>query len=173
MNANMSIEPSVDSETGRTKRGTAERRSGFTIIELLIVIAIIGIITAVMIPKLFAAGEKAKQKRTMADLRILAGAIEYYSVDYGQYPRIGSQQATALRPYLVPHIITVVPDKDAWHSPIQFSGDDGSNYTLTSFGSNLQADLPYIIGPTSRFRDDIVVMAGSFLQWPDGTQKDN
>ena len=45
------------------------RQKGFTLIELLIVVAIIGIIAALLIPNFLDALQKAKQKRTVADMR--------------------------------------------------------------------------------------------------------
>src|SRR6187200_3441063 len=61
-------------------------RKGFTLIELLIVVAIIGIIVAIAIPNLLNAIQRAKQKRTMADMRSIGTAAESYSIDYNAYP---------------------------------------------------------------------------------------
>src|SRR5258706_6315610 len=59
---------------------------GFTLVELLVVLAIIGIILAMGIPSLMNALQRAKQKRSMADIRGIATAIESYAIDYRNYP---------------------------------------------------------------------------------------
>ncbi len=59
---------------------------GFTLIELLIVVAIIGIIVAIAIPNLLNAIQRAKQKRTMGDMRTAGTAAEAYAVDFNHYP---------------------------------------------------------------------------------------
>src|SRR5450759_1932818 len=61
-------------------------RKGFTLIELLIVVAIIGIIVAIAIPNLLHAIKRAKQKRTMADIRSIGTATEAYAIDNNRYP---------------------------------------------------------------------------------------
>ncbi len=60
-------------------------RSGFTIIELLIVVVIIGILAAIAIPKFANTKEKAYVASMKADLRNLVGSEEGYLVDFQTY----------------------------------------------------------------------------------------
>ena len=90
----------------------ASAQSGFTLIELLIVVAIIGIIAAVAIPELLSALQRARQSRTVADIRTLAQAIEIYNNDIGFYPRIGTSPASAVVPYVTPQAMERIPVED-------------------------------------------------------------
>ena len=56
-------------------------QAGFTLIELLIVVAIIGIIAAMLIPNMLDALQKAKQKRTIADMRIVGTSMFSWLTD--------------------------------------------------------------------------------------------
>jgi len=67
--------------------GLRSRAQAFTLIELLIVIAIIAILSAIAIPNFLEAQTRAKVARAMADMRSLATGIESYFVDYNAYPR--------------------------------------------------------------------------------------
>src|SRR5512141_2221378 len=100
------------------------KESGFTLIELLIVIAIIGILAAIAIPNLLSAVQRGKQKRTMADMRTLATAVEAYAVDNNNYPSatcaggLFTDQGTALDTgsltVLSPTYIANPPRIDGW-----------------------------------------------------------
>lgn len=58
----------------------------FTLVELLIVVAIIGILAAIAVPNFLQAQVKAMVARTEADMKNCATAIEQYALDYGSYP---------------------------------------------------------------------------------------
>lgn len=61
-------------------------RQAFTLIELLIVVAIIAILAAIAVPNFLEAQTRAKVARVKADFRTIATAVESYRVDFNEYP---------------------------------------------------------------------------------------
>ena len=61
-------------------------KHSFTLIELLIVVAIIAILAAIAVPNFLEAQTRAKVARVKNDLRSVATAIEAYRVDTNKYP---------------------------------------------------------------------------------------
>ena len=169
-------------------------QKGFTLIELLIVIAIIGIIAALLIPNFLDSLNKARQKNTMATLRNVgtammaritddgaaaaAGAgdtsVEY--ADYFDSANAGSATTfTELEAMLVPQYIQAVPEKDSWKKTIQwrFTLDPGS--TRQALAASCGKDGTCVPGWTQRtffatdYNQDIVWTDGQFWQYPAGT----
>jgi len=71
--------------------GNRTHKRAFTLIELLIVVAIIAILAAIAVPNFLEAQTRSKIARTKADMRTVATAIEEYTVDYNR-PPFGDQE---------------------------------------------------------------------------------
>jgi general secretion pathway protein G len=63
-----------------------KKRKGFTLIELMIVIAIIIILAAIAIPNYLRMTDRARRARVAGDFASIATSLEAYSVDWGHYP---------------------------------------------------------------------------------------
>jgi prepilin-type N-terminal cleavage/methylation domain-containing protein len=67
-------------------QSTSHRAGAFTLIELLIVVAIIAILAAIAVPNFLEAQVRSKVSRMKADIRTIATAVESYGVDHNAYP---------------------------------------------------------------------------------------
>jgi general secretion pathway protein G len=131
---------------------------GFSLIELLVVLAVIGILSTIVVPQLINGFERSRQRRTLADMRAISGANGAFRVDFGDY----ADALTDLEPdYLSPS-----PPADAWgHSwTYQRNGED---YFLTSPGRD-GAGGPAPPDPwyDEPFEADLILQNGSFTQVP-------
>ena len=70
-----------------------KQRKGFTLIELMIVIAIIIILAAIAIPNYLNMTKRARMSRVAGDFNTIATALEAYRVDWGQYPAVTVAEA--------------------------------------------------------------------------------
>ena len=158
-------------------------RRGFTLLEVLIVSAIIGILVAIAASNMRMAVNRARQRRTMADIRTLALGVDAYATDWDRFPAAagyalpsGLSLPTAtigdILSVISPTYLRVVPMKDGWNSWFTYSTDPAkANYAIRSNGADGLPDSSPPFGETRSFSNDIILVNGSFIQYPEGAQK--
>jgi len=119
------------------------RDAGFTLIEMMVVMVIIGLLMALVGPRFIRQAEVAKVKAARAQIELLGTALDTFRLDVGRYP--SSQEGLAAlrqRPFGTdrwdgPYLKKDVP-KDPWDRPYYYRspGENGRPYDLYSLGAD-------------------------------------
>ncbi len=118
-------------------------KQGFTLIELMVVIIILGLLAALVAPKMFGRIGEAKQKTAKAQIELFGTALDSFRLDTGRYPTTSEGlQALRTQPSDVnkywkgPYLPKEVP-LDPWGNPYQYrSPGTHGDYDLYSLGAD-------------------------------------
>lgn len=123
--------------TRNVARMVARSRGGFSLIELMLVLAIIGVLMAVAAVSVSGMGARAKIKATKASLQTIQTALNSYNLEYSSYPTTLSMLATVKPPF----IDDTKKLKDGWEMDFYYSpqGRGERAYSLGSYGEDKQA----------------------------------
>jgi len=116
-------------------------QKGFTLVELIVVMVIIGLLASFVYVKFIGRVGESKQNAAKAQIEIFNQALELYRLDTGQYPS-SDQGLNALNEnpgienWAGPYLKKAVPN-DPWNRPYhyQYPGNHG-DYDLTSYGAD-------------------------------------
>jgi general secretion pathway protein G len=121
------------------------RRTGFTLLELLVVMVIIGLLAAYVGPRYFSQVGKSEVKAAQAQVQALQKALDTYRLEVGRYPTTEQGLgALVTRPqnepkWGGPYLQKAVPP-DPWGKPYQYkSPGEHGDFDLFSFGKDGQA----------------------------------
>ncbi len=133
-----------------SNRITRASRAGFTLFEMIIVVAILGLLVALVAPRLTGNLEKSKITTTKTQIANLSTSIEQFYLEVGRYPS-SEEGLTALieRPQSVPeekwngpYTEKDVLPRDGWDRPFEYDPPDDENnnrYVIRSLGADGRA----------------------------------
>jgi general secretion pathway protein G len=119
-----------------------DKKTGFTLIEILIVVAIIGLIAALIGPNLMGRFESSKEEIGKAQVEMLSSAVQAFMIDMRRYPETLEELINSTDPkWRGPYLSKRTVPKDPWGKDYQFKcpGDHGP-FDLYSLGPNGKLD---------------------------------
>lgn len=138
--------------TAKTTRAAAEGAKGFlsgergfTLIELMVVVIIIGLLAALVAPKFFGKVEQSRLKAAQAQIELFGAALDQYRLDVGKYP-LSAEGLEELRVktgsaenWSGPYLKKEIP-ADPWgHKYIYTSPGEHDDYDIVSYGADGKA----------------------------------
>ncbi|HDS1039700.1 TPA: type II secretion system major pseudopilin GspG [Stenotrophomonas maltophilia] len=109
----------------RQVRGRSSRQQGFSLIEIMVVVVIIGILAALIVPRLMDRPDQARVVAARQDIAALMQALKLYRLDNGRYPGAEQGLQALVKPPQGSGAVPVTPylerlPNDPWGHPYQY-----------------------------------------------------
>lgn len=117
-----------------------KKQHGFTMIELLIVIVILGLLASLVAPKFFSQLSTAERGIASAQMNAFETALDTYRLDMGSYPEKLEDLRQSEKPrWDGPYLPKDIP-LDPWSNPYVYKtpGENGNPYQIMSYGADGQ-----------------------------------
>ncbi len=135
-------------------------RAGYTLTEMLVVLVIIGLISAIVVPQTLGQMDRAKVRAARLKMESVAAALEMYSADLARYPTAHEGLNALIEPpagvadWAGPYLSDSALTRDPWGNAVIYAppAAAGDRFKLTSYGADGAAG-------GSGFKRDIVLQA--------------
>src|SRR5262245_31235100 len=120
----------------RSLRGQA----GFTLIEIMVVVFILGLLVTLVAPKIIGRTDEARRTKALADIKGIEEALHLFKLDNGYYPTTGEglqglvQRPANARNFSPDGYLDKVPI-DPWGNPYAYFSD-GQEFIIKSYGAD-------------------------------------
>jgi len=115
-------------------------QAGFTLIEIMVVVFILGLLVTLVAPKIIGRTDQARQTKAAADIKAIEQALKLFKLDNGFYPTSGEGLQALVAPpprarnFNPEGYLEAVPE-DPWGNPYIY-GFDGRNIFIASLGAD-------------------------------------
>ncbi|UOM36782.1 type II secretion system major pseudopilin GspG [Acuticoccus sp. I52.16.1] len=117
-----------------------DRRGGFTLVELLVVLVILGLVMGLVAPRVLGYLTSSRERAAALQIQSLGAALDLYFIDVGAYPSATQGlEALVARPGGVaawngPYLQQGSVPLDPWGHPYDYAPEGGRRFTITSMG---------------------------------------
>jgi general secretion pathway protein G len=111
-------------------------RAGFTLVELLLVVTILGILAAVVVVNFAGQGEETRRNTTRASIAAIGTAIQAYEVRMGRYPETLDELTVSTESMAA--LLDKARLTDSWATPFQYKKTGRFDFEIRSAGPDAQ-----------------------------------